>query len=71
MTYDNENAEDVNPLLDFGQEFNNEEPKMWFKVLESNMLTRGMEAVLVSNSPILANQGPKGVQSTYLQGKSG
>ena len=44
---------------------------MWFKVLESNMLTRGMEAVLVSNSPILANQGPKGVQSTYLQGKSG
>ena len=52
MTYDNVNAEDVNPLLDFGQEFNNEEPKMWFKVLESNMLTRGMEAVLVSNSPI-------------------
>ena len=68
MTYDNVNAEDVNPLLDFGQEFNNEEPKMWFKVLESNMLTRGM-----GSSPFLqlANQGPKGVQSTYLQGKSG
>ena len=50
MPYDNENAEDVNPLLDFGQEL--KDPKMWFKILESNMMTHGMEAVLVSNLPI-------------------
>ena len=28
MPYDNENAEDVNSQLDFGQEFNNRDPKM-------------------------------------------